>query len=88
VTVPDGIRIHPADARELIETLQFLDDWLSRDEDQLHESLERFVGHSAYGVSQLRHDTYCVNLMPRFAWPIVRRGLRRRRAGRGRKGLR
>lgn len=56
MTIPDGIRIHPADAQELIETLQFLDDWLSLDEDQVHGSLARFVGHPAYGVSQLRDD--------------------------------
>jgi hypothetical protein len=40
-------------SREFIETLQFLDDWLSRDEDG-GTSLARFVGHPAYGVSQLR----------------------------------
>jgi len=56
MTAPDGIRIHLADAQELIEMLQFLDDWLSRDEDQVHTSLARFVGHPAYGISHLRND--------------------------------
>lgn len=56
MNAPDGIRIHPADAQELIETLQFLDDWLSRDEEQVHASLARFVGHAGHGVSQLRDD--------------------------------
>jgi hypothetical protein len=39
-----------ADAIELAELLQFLDDWLATDHDQLSTSLARFVGNQAYGV--------------------------------------
>jgi hypothetical protein len=36
--------------------LQFLEDWLARDQDHLEPSLEGFVGSPAYGVRQLRDD--------------------------------
>ena len=43
------------DAAELAEMLQFLGDWLAAD-GTLEASLSRFVGHRAYGISQLRAD--------------------------------
>ena len=46
----------PADAAELAEMLQFLSDWLTRDQDPLEPSLEGFVGNCAYGTRQLRDD--------------------------------
>jgi len=45
-----------ADAVELAELLQFLDDWLATDHDQLSASLAHFVGSQAYGVETLRDD--------------------------------
>jgi len=45
-----------ADAAELAGLLQFLSQWLARDPGHLAESLEDFVGHPAYGISQLRMD--------------------------------
>jgi hypothetical protein len=36
--------------------LQFLSQWLARDPGRLAASLEDFVGHPAYGISQLRND--------------------------------
>jgi hypothetical protein len=36
--------------------LQFLTGWLARDPARLAASLEEFVGHSAYDISQLRQD--------------------------------
>ena len=44
------------DAAELAELLQFLSQWLARDRGRLGASLEEFVGHPAYNVSQLRQD--------------------------------
>jgi len=55
MTVPD-VRLHPCDAAELAEILEFLDDWLASGNDQIHRSLAQFVGHPAYGISQLRSD--------------------------------
>jgi hypothetical protein len=46
----------PADAAELAEMLQFLSDWLARDQDHLEASLEGFAGSCAYGTRQLRDD--------------------------------
>jgi len=46
------------DAIELAEMLQFLADWLAADPDRLDASLTRFVGHPAYGASQLRADLH------------------------------
>jgi hypothetical protein len=45
-----------SDATELAELLQFLRDWLTTDHDRLDPSLTRFVGHPAYGISQLCTD--------------------------------
>lgn len=53
--VPDA-RLHPSDAAELAELLQFLDDWLATDRDHLDASLARFVGNRGYDLSQLRTD--------------------------------
>jgi hypothetical protein len=50
------MRLDAADAAELAEMLQFLSDWLARDPGRLGASLEQFVGHPAYGISQLRAD--------------------------------
>ena len=36
--------------------LQFLRDWLARDEYQLGASLEAFIGCPDYGICQLRND--------------------------------
>ena len=44
-----------SDAAELAEMLQFLRDWLAADP-SLGASLGRFVGHPAYGISDLRAD--------------------------------
>jgi hypothetical protein len=43
------------DAAELAEILQFLSGWLTTDP-SLEASLNRFVGHPAYGISHLRAD--------------------------------
>lgn len=45
-----------ADAAELAEMLQFLSQWLTLDPVRLGPSLEQFVGHPAYGLTQLRAD--------------------------------
>jgi hypothetical protein len=42
-------------AAELAEMLQFLSDWLAAD-GSLGASLNSFIGHPAYGTSQLRAD--------------------------------
>jgi hypothetical protein len=44
------------DAVELAEMLQFVDDWLATDPGELRASLGRFVGNTAYGLDDLRHD--------------------------------
>jgi hypothetical protein len=36
--------------------LQFLSQWLARDPARLSDSLAQFVGHPAYGLTQLRDD--------------------------------
>jgi hypothetical protein len=53
--VPD-MRLDASDAAELAEMLQFLSQWLARDPDRLGASLQDFVGHPAYGITQLRQD--------------------------------
>lgn len=53
--VPD-VRLHPSDAAELAELLQFLDDWLATDRDHLEASLTHFLGSRGYDLSQLRTD--------------------------------
>ena len=55
MTVPD-VRLHPTDAAELAELLQFLGDWLAIDRGHLDASLARFVGNRGYNFSQLRTD--------------------------------
>ena len=50
------VRLDAVDAAELAELLQFLSQWLARDPDRLGASLEEFVGHPAYGLTQLRGD--------------------------------
>ena len=53
--MPD-ISLNATDAAELAEILQFLSQWLARDPGRLSESFERFVGHPAYGLNELRGD--------------------------------
>jgi hypothetical protein len=50
-----SLSLDVGDAAELAEMLQFLSDWLAAD-GSLGTSLNRFVGHPAYGISQLRAD--------------------------------
>jgi hypothetical protein len=50
------IKLDVTDATELAEMLQFLSQWLARDPACLAASLEEFVGHPAYGITQLRDD--------------------------------
>jgi hypothetical protein len=50
------IKLDVTDAAELAEILQFLTGWLARDPARLAASLEQFVGHPAYGITQLRQD--------------------------------
>jgi hypothetical protein len=51
-----AIKLDVTDAAELAEMLQFLSQWLGRDPARLGPSLEEFVGHPAYGITQLRQD--------------------------------
>ena len=51
-----AINLDPADARELGQLLEFVDDWLDTDPERLAPLLERFVGHPAYNIEQLRTD--------------------------------
>ncbi len=51
-----NVHLQAADAAELAELLQFLDDWLSDARENLEASLSGFVGNRAYGVDQLRAD--------------------------------
>jgi hypothetical protein len=53
--MPD-MKLDAADAAELAEILQFLSGWLARDPARFGASLDDFVGHPAYGISQLRQD--------------------------------
>ncbi|HEY3691445.1 MAG TPA: hypothetical protein VGL46_14310 [Pseudonocardiaceae bacterium] len=51
------VRLHPNDAVESAELLQFLDDRLTSDHDHnLDASLTRFAGSRGYDLSQLRTD--------------------------------
>jgi len=50
------VKLDVIDAAELAEMLQFLSQWLGRDPARLGASLEDFVGHPAYGITQLRGD--------------------------------
>jgi hypothetical protein len=51
-----SISLDTADAIELAELLQVLDDRLAAGHDQLGASLARFAGSEAYGVDALRGD--------------------------------
>lgn len=44
------------DAMELGQLLQFLDDWLTTDPEQLGASLARFIGIDGYGLETLQDD--------------------------------
>lgn len=55
MSMPD-VRLHPSDAAELAELLQFLGDWIATDRDHLDASLARFVGNHGYDLSQLCTD--------------------------------
>jgi hypothetical protein len=48
--------IDTADAIELAETLQLIAGWLAADPATLGQSLLAFIGHPAYGPSQLASD--------------------------------
>lgn len=50
-----SLSLNVVDAAELAEMLRFLSDWLAADPG-LQVSLGRFVGHPAYGVTELRAD--------------------------------
>ncbi len=57
MTAPEPrIQLPAADVAELIELLQFIDDWLATRHGQLSEPLRRFAGHPAYHISHLRGD--------------------------------
>ena len=44
------------DAMELGQLLQFLDEWLATDREQLGTSLARFIGIDGYGLETQRGD--------------------------------
>ena len=48
--------LHPADAAELAELLQFLRDWIDSGHEHLDPSLRTFVGSYGYDTHQLRDD--------------------------------
>ncbi len=48
--------LHPGDAAELAELLQFLRDWTSADHLRLDTSLTSFVGGAGYDTRQLQAD--------------------------------
>lgn len=50
------IQLPVTDVAELIELLQFIDNWLAIGQDRLSEPFARFAGHPAYGISHLRGD--------------------------------
>ena len=50
------VKLDAVDAAELAEMLQFLSQWLTRDPGRFGESLEQFVGHPAYGLTELCGD--------------------------------
>ena len=78
-----SLSLDVADAAELAEMLQFLSDWLAT-EPVLEASLNRFVGHPAYGISELRADLDRFTLLPghrtrrqRHAGPVAEPGIQR-----------
>jgi hypothetical protein len=50
------VNISLGDAMELGQLLQFLDDWLATDHEQLATSLAWFIGIDGYGIETLRND--------------------------------
>jgi hypothetical protein len=58
------MKLDVVDAAELAELLQFLSQWLARGRGRLGASLEEFVGHPAYNVSQLRQDLDRFTFLP------------------------
>jgi hypothetical protein len=50
------VKLDTTDATELAEMLQFLSGWLAQDPARLAASFGEFVGHPAYGLSELRAD--------------------------------
>jgi len=48
--------LHPADAAELAELLQFLRDWTTADPRRLDTSLTDFVGYPGYDTRHLQAD--------------------------------
>lgn len=50
------IRLDIADAVELTELLQFVNDWLASDIERLDASLTHYVGHRACTADELRAD--------------------------------
>ncbi|GAA5091471.1 hypothetical protein [Nocardia iowensis] len=52
----NSIQISDADAIELAELLQFINDWLATEQD-VRISLDRFAGHT-YSAQCLRADLY------------------------------
>jgi hypothetical protein len=51
-----SLSLDSGDAAELAEMLEFLSEWLAADRGRLAVSLRDFVGHPAYGLSELRVD--------------------------------
>jgi hypothetical protein len=51
-----AISLETADAIELAELLQLIDDWLQSDPVNRTASLARFIGSPAYGPAELRGD--------------------------------
>jgi hypothetical protein len=51
-----GVNLALDDTVELTELLQFIDNWLTNDHDDLNASLRRFVGHPSYDINRLRAD--------------------------------
>lgn len=50
------ITLDTADAVELTETLQLITGWLTADPATLAMSFLAYIGHPAYGISQLQDD--------------------------------
>jgi hypothetical protein len=48
--------LHPGDAAELAELLQFLRDWTAADRERLDTSLSNFVGLPGYDTRHLQGD--------------------------------
>jgi hypothetical protein len=53
-----ALSIDTADAAELAELLQLLAGWLASDPGRLGASLPDFIGHPAYGPSELQGDLH------------------------------